>query len=275
MSDLIKTSDIINAIVINNRDVKLNDEYIHSLDIDQTNGNFVIAKPIKNGGTVTIYPQSPQYPQYSLLGEVKEFTQFSGYGELSYVLDTKVDYVRQALWIADAGNSRVLRINMKTFTVSMVINNIIVPHSIAIDINNGSVFVKGFKDIETGVVHHYDSGGNNLSNFEFNCDFPAEEIELISTADFAKLLPLASCMTFDHVRDRVWWTANADVHMIDLVNIEHVFQRLTDYVGSGGVDIDFATGYCFAAMLSNRNQWKMVQIFKDNNKVMSEGYIPY
>lgn len=276
MSDIIRTINIQEGYALNNRDISLNGDYVHSIDVDQTSGDFVATMPIKLSGMVIFYPQNPSRPEFSVAGEIKEFTQFYGYGLLNFPLDSKIDYVRKTMWIADTGNNRILRVSLNAFTVTMAINNVILPYAISVNINDGSIFVQRFVGLNEAELRHYDVGGNLIATFLYEEQFPSGSLDVVLTDDFCKLLPLVGAIKFDHVRSRVWWTAKSSIHMVDLYNVEHVVQNLSsEYQASGGLDIDFSTGYAFVAMKNNDGYWQLLQVFRDNNMIVDIGYIPY
>tara|TARA_R110000824_G_C15232856_1_gene678970 strand:- start:20933 stop:22765 length:1833 start_codon:yes stop_codon:yes gene_type:complete len=274
MSNEIATVNVNNGSTLGNRSFNLDGDYIAAIDADHISGNFIVAKPIKNGGTITLYPQNPNVPERSVLGEIKDITQFTGYGEMEYPLDVKLDFVRRSAWVADTGNDRVLRVSLNNFGVSLNIENITIPHALAVNPNDGSIFIKAYSSVSRGVVYHYDNLGNQLSEFYFDYTFPSGTLDLTLTSDFAKTMPHSSSIIFDHVKDRCWWTAENKIFMVDIKNKELISQEVVGYQNGAGIDVDFSTGRAFAVFQTDSDDWEILQTDNDNNEILAAAYIP-
>lgn len=241
---------------------------INSVSINQITGDFIVTNPVNN--QITIYPQSPNYPQYSLLGEIKTIKSFSGYGFLNYPLDARFDSARGKIWIADSGNSRALKIDSSNFLVNFSISGLSMIHSIIPNLNNGGVFVKGFTNSTTGVVYHYSTSG--ALQFLFTYPDILSGNFIVNEATF----PLSSTMAYDHTRNRLWWTAKEYVYMADVLNNQIIELDLSDYGYdlTNGIDIHVESGNAFVTCRNVNLRWYTAQIFRDNNIYISSAYLP-
>jgi len=274
MSDLIRTLDLNTDTLITSRDV-YQTEVVRSINIDQTNGNFVITKPLNEEQPVVVYPQSPDNPSYSSIGEIKYLYSIPGFGFLDFVLDAKFDFSRGKLWMADAGNQRVLRVNSSTFRGEIAINNIVLPCAICPDLNNGGVFVRAFTDVDNGAIHYYSYSGELITTVNFPISPAMSSITINRTAAFIDALPLQTSMAFDHIRSKLWWTNQTFVYMMDTKNKQIISKDLSisAYVATKGLDIDASTGNCFVVATSSANQDRVIQISRDNSEAVSASYV--
>jgi len=274
MSIQIKTIDLLNNIVIPYRDVNIYGEHIQSVNIFQTDGSFITTEPFKN--RLVWYPQSPSNATNSWVGKWQIFDSFQGYGNLYFPLDARFDFIRRKLWIADSGNQRVLSIDLNSGNVVKNITNMYFVHSICLNINDGDIFIKSIKDTNLGVIFNYDINGNLKNTFEFYSDFGITDFTIRNTYDFVSKFPLPSSMAFDYARWRLWWTSSEYVHMADLINKNIVSLNTIDsnYKNSKGIDIDLDSGNAFvSAQQFDKNNWEILQIFRDNNKIISTAFL--
>lgn len=152
---------------------------VRSIDVDQTSGKYAVTSPRDEsgvlGGNVTIYPPSPALVDINIPVVIKDFRQVSS---LNGPFDSRFDYVRRKLWIADAGNSRVLKVNIDTSEVETLVPNTTYPHAMAANVNRGGVFVKAYVgNSDVGVVYRFSSNGSELARYTYadnrrsTCDF--------------------------------------------------------------------------------------------------------
>lgn len=255
------------------RDVNIDDNIIiQSININQTDGSFVVTQPLENNGQVIIYPQSPNNELY----ETKTYTSFDGYGDLYMPLDARFDFVRRKLWIADAGNQSILKLEINKYSTDLSIDGIILPHSIVPEINLGGVFVKGFSGINTGIINYYSKNGKLNDYFTFPCDLGLLSTDIEMSSDFVRTLPTTSTMIYDHVRWRLWWTAGRFVYMADISSKTIVENDLgAEYIDTRGIDIDLSSGNAFVIAKRDYGAWYLVQIFRDNNETFCGAYLPF
>lgn len=271
MSMLINSINLKDEETISCREVLLSDNpIVRSINVNQIDGSFVTTEPLNEGGRIVIYPQSPNNPKYS----IESYSQLTGYGTLSLPTDARFNYINGTIWVADTGNSKVIRIKMADYSVSKVIKDIILPHSVMPDVNRGGVFIKAFSDINTGILYYYNSGGNLVDTFTYPCELGRLSVDVEESVDFINVLPLSSSMAYDHVRSRLWWVSGSYVYMLDVKNKQVVENDLsTDYIENRSVDVDFSSGNAFVVAKDSSNDWNIVQLFRDNNIIICNAYI--
>jgi hypothetical protein len=271
MSVSINSINLKDEVMIPYREVLLSDNpIVRSINVNQIDGSFVTTEPLNESGRILIYPQSPNNPKYS----VKTYNQLTGYGTLSLPTDARFNYINGTIWVADTGNSNVIRINMVDYSVSKAIKDIILPHSVIPDVNRGGVFIKAFSDINTGILYYYNRGGNLVDTFTYPCELGRLSVTVEESVDFINALPLSSSMVYDHVRSRLWWVSGSYVYLLDVKNKQVVENDLSiDYIETRSVDVDFSSGNAFVVAKDSSNDWNVVQIFRDNNLVFCNAYI--
>ena len=283
MSEIIYSVDINKNSSITSRDIIRLDE-IKSVDVDQTSGKYVVSSPKNESGTidgeVTIYPQSPQLG-IDVPVILKDFEQVSSlYGPY----DSRFDYVRRKLWIADTGNNRVLKINIDTRLVETIIPSIIYPHALAANINKGGVFVKAYSSFDDiGVVYSFSPSGTQLAKFECllgetfsSSSSSSSEIESSSTSiDIIPVLPFASSIVYDHVRSRVWWVAESKIYMCDTRNMQVNVYSVNNIENLRSIDVELSSGNVLVVgnLITYSTNWVIAQISRDNNKFLGSAYI--
>ena len=274
MANFIRSINLNLDEVIHSRDVVL-DGIVNSVNSNQITGDFIVSNSTLNGGTVTIYPQNPNNPSSSFIGAIKNLTQFSGYGFLNFPIDSQMDYARNKLWIADAGNQRVLKVDLNSYLVDFSISNISLPHVVVPNINNGGVFIKGFVNLTTGVIFYYSNNGILQASFTYFDTLSGTS--LIPSVDnpYAINHPLPSTCIFDHRRNRLWWTANDNIYMTDLTTSQIIVYNLNSdgYTSIRGLDVDLDSGNAFITVYGSSARWFIIQMFRDNNKILSRSYL--
>lgn len=271
MSLLIKNINLKDEVIMGYRTVDLYSKRVQSININQTDGIFVTTEPLQDDGQIVVYPQSPNNENY----EIQTYKSMESYGTLNLPLDARFDYIRRKMFIADAGNSRVLKLNINNYEVENEVKDILIPHSIIPEINIGGFFVKAFSGVNTGVIHYYNANGEVQDFFTYNCELGHSSTEVEYTTDYLSSLPLPSTMAYDHVRWRLWWTAGTYVYMIDVRNGQVIQNNLfPSYFETKGIEIEFETGNAFAIAKSvTNNRWEIVQIFRDNNHTFCGAWI--
>jgi len=271
MSISINSINLKDEVAINYREVLLNEApIVRSININQINGSFVATEPLSEGGKIVIYPQSPNNPKYN----INAYSQLTGYGKLSVPTDARFNYINGTIWVSDTGNSKVIRINISDYSVSKIIKDIVLPHSVIPDINSGGVFIKAFSDINTGILYYYDKNGYLIESLDYPCDLGRLSTAVEESESFVNDLPLSSSMSYDHVRSRLWFVSGTYVYMLDVKNKQVVENDLsTNYIDTRSVDVEFSSGNAFVVAKDSSNKWNVVQIFRDNNLVFCNSYI--
>ena len=257
--------------MIDYRDVLFGGKVVRSLNVNQTDGTFVTTEPLENGGQIVIYPQSPNNPLY----EIVTYQDFGPYGTISFPLDARFDDIRRRMWIADAGNETLIKVNIDNFSLENFITDVVIPHAVIPEVNLGGVFVKAFTDIDTGVVNYYSANATLVDSFSFPCALGHATTDIELTQAYVDSLPLTSTMAYDHVRWRIWWTSAAYIYMADIRNGQVVQHNLApSYTDTNGLGIEFETGNAYVAAQNDSGDWRYLQIFRDNNDVIGEAYLP-
>jgi len=288
MTDLIRSLDLTNNSVISLRDIQ-SDKWISSTDVNQVSGDFVITEPLDNdgtyGGRVVIYPASLEVE----INEPIILTTFDRVGDLYYPLSAKFDYIRRKLWIADTGNDRVLKVNLNTYQVDIEIENIYYPHAIAINLNNGGVFVKGYsaKNTVDAVVIYFRSNGTELVRFGFDekeldsssssSSFSGSLSSSSSSSIEARIpdLPPSNSLAFDHVCSRVWWVFGTKIYMADVENeqVQVYDLRSDNFRNTQSITVELSSGNAFVIVQNVHDEDYLIQMSKDNNELLGTAYL--
>jgi len=275
---------------------------VSSIDIEQTTGRYLLVQPyeaddVTYGGRILIYPQSTQLGLVSIV----ILKTFNYYGDLYYPTDAKFDYIRNKLWIADTGNHRVLKVDLNTYQVDLNIDDqVFYPHALAINLNDGSVFIKGFTDtlLSNGVVSYINREGVVLARFEFGHEDLQASSSSTSTSSESSLsssssinfvetsssessenvipsLPSPYSIVCDVSRSRTWWVFGTRIYMADTRNGQiQTYNLFNDgYYGTESVDVELATGNAFVVAMNVSGNRFLVQMFRDNNSLLASGYI--
>jgi len=265
-NEVIKSGDIEKNIVISNRDI-LSYDLVRSIDVDQISGNILISKPSEN--IVVIYSQN-EMPV--------TINRFNIIGSLLNPLDARFDFIRSRIWIADTGNDRVIGLdtNINLVDAQTVISNVIYPHVLCANLNNGGVFIKGYVDelMTQGIVCHYDNSGSEISSFIFDIQESGASSSSSSESDIYPELPIVHTMSYDHVRNKIWWIDKKKIYVADEGN-KQVQVYSINYEGfydTRSIDIELATGNAFVVAKDIHN-WFLLQISKDNKEVIAQGYL--
>jgi len=286
MSETIRTVDLTDNTITTSRDVIVSIAP-QAIDINQTDGTYAVVEPYdSNGGyngRVVIYPQSP----VSQIATSTVLKTFNRVGSLYYPLDAKFDSLRRKLWVADAGNDRVLKINLNTNQADLNIDEgMEYPHALAVDLNTGDIFIKAYENysLNHGAVFYYKSNGTLISTFSFNnsdlnvssSSSSFESFLSSSSGTPLPVLPSSRSIVFDHVRSRVWWVDNIRVYMADVRNKQIQTYDLRNeglYIDTISVNVEFATGNALVVAENIHTYRFLIQVNRDNNRVLATAYV--
>jgi hypothetical protein len=291
MSETIRTVDLSNDTIITRRDVTSATRIV-SLDINQTTGEYLVSRPFNldgtEGGEVVVFPQSSFMDIYQPVS-IKNFSQISS---LYYPLDARFDYTNNKIWIADTGNERILKIKKNNLTnVDAIARNIVFPHSLVVNLNNGGAFVKAYTDISMtkGIVYSLESNCDIAATFIFDLisinssssSSSSPEVVSMSTSSSSEeyifpALPYYNSMAYDHVRSRVWWGAGHRIYMADEKNMQVQTYDINNngFSGSFSINVELATGNAFVVVEDSYGERFLVQMFRDNNGLIATAYLP-
>jgi DNA-binding beta-propeller fold protein YncE len=241
---------------------------VQSIKINRADGTFFVSYPLDNSGTIIRYPQNPTNSSYSSTS----IKTIEDYGDLNFCLDMGIDLYGQKLWIADAGNTNVVVLNLQDNTFIRVIEGFTLPHSILVNPLDRSVFIKSFVDDSTQRVTHVDKLGNILFEFDFPADVPSTTIT--ETVAYLNHLPKPNTMDFDSNLNRLWFVSEAIVYMVDLDTNQIITQDLKegrlDRLSS--ISVDRSSGNAFV-IIDDVVNYYIQQIYKDNNLLLGTAYL--
>lgn len=271
MSLSIKSINLKDTRTIDYRSVFVqNGRKIRSVNIHQTNGSFVTTEPLENGGQIVVYPQSPNNPRKT----IQTLKSFLGYGDIDMPLDARFNYIKDSIFIADSGNSSVLKVNAKDHSLISSAGEMALPHAIVPEINKNGFFVKAFSDIHNGAIHYYGFNGQLIDTWTFPCELGMPSLNIEGTAESINALPLTHSMVYDYARSRLWWTSGSVVYMADLKTQQIIDNNLyPEYIDTRSVDIEFSTGNAFVVVQTPHKGWEILQVFRDNNENICSSYI--
>lgn len=276
----LKTIDLEINSVIDTRSVQ-NKDVISASDINQINGKCLVVE--RDNNRLIIYPQSPQ----SQIESPTILITFGAAGTLQEPLDAKWDYIRQKIWIADTGNHRILKTSsiepIETNNVDIIIGNkLYYPHAIAVNINTGGCFVKGYDNLNqsTGSVIRFSSSGEELVKFTYdilsqgNLSSSESEANSSSSSEEMPNTPLPQSIMYDHVRNRVWWVNQTNIYMADMRNEQvKIFSISNWYTDTSAISVELSTGNAFVIVQNLHNESFVIQIFRDNNEILAKSWI--
>jgi hypothetical protein len=146
------------------------------------------------------------------------------------------------------------------------------PHSIILNRNNRTIFVKSFVDESTQKITQVDNRGEILLEFEFPGEISSVEIEYSDT--YAQRIPKYFTMDYDTDLNRLWFVSGSVLYMIDLDTQQIVENDLLDgrLDNLTCVSIDRSSGNAFVIIDDNVNYY-IQQIFKDNNLLLGTAYL--
>lgn len=245
--------------------------YTRTIHVNQTDGNFVVANPNKNN--ILVYGQSPNVSN-SWFGSNKTISNLYDFGALSFPTDAKFDFVRRKIWVADTGNNRVLLIDHNTSRVDFEVNGLNFPCAIAINQSDGDVFVRDFYDKDNGIIHWMNKSGQKQDSIKFQDNFINSTFTIEKITQDGYDLPSPSTMDFDHVRNRLWWTANNKLYMADMncMQISDFDFSTYDIGDISPVEVEYDTGNVFVGaypseskITADKRFSTLIYMYKDNN----------
>jgi len=280
MTREIKTVDITANSVMSLRSVQ-NTQSICASDINQINGKYLVVENENN--RLIIYPQSPQL-------EIENPIVLDTFGEaglLENPLDAKWDYIRQKLWIADTGRHRILKSSSNEVNnVEVIVEDLIYyPYAIALNLNIGGCFVKGYDNLNrtTGSIIGISSSGEQLTKFIFSNESGQDSssssesgVDLSSSSESGGVpeTPSYQKIDYDYVRDRIWWSNLGNVYMADQRNRQvKSFYLGHPYANVFSVSIEQSTGNAFVLVKDVHNEDFVIQVFRDNNEILAVSWI--
>lgn len=266
MSFIINTIKL-DAFEIPDRTVSTAGE-VQSIKVNQIDGRFLTCYPLLDDGTIVLYPSNPNNTSYSevVLKAIED------YGSLDFPLDTAWNIFQNRFWIADAGNSSIVLLNSIDYSYIRSVEGFILPHSIQLNENDRSIFVKSFVDENTQKVTQVSTLGEILFEFEF--PYESNSLEIEYTNSFIKSLPKTFTMDFDINNNRLWFVGGSILYMIDLDTKQITENDLKDgrLDNLSCVSVDRDSGNAFVIIDDIANHY-IQQIYKDNNKLLGTAYL--
>lgn len=271
MSNELITVDILNSSIITGRSKKVFGKFLRSIDVNQTNGFSITTEPLNDLGVLLQYPQNPNNTTYP----ITTVSSVKGTNSINFPLDAKYDWARNYVFVADAGNSRLLSLKTSDFSFIYEIKGINLPHAIAININTGGVFVKSFSSVNRGMLHEIDVNGVIKSTFTFPDVFSYSDLSISRNTTWVNSLPLTSSICFDHVRSRVWWVSNDKSYMLDIASKRiSVFDfSKYDIVKCKSVSVENSTGNAFIVSEDFEGNDFIIKMNRDNSEYIGSGWI--
>jgi hypothetical protein len=208
--------------------------------------------------------------------------------------DARFDHVRRKIWIADTGNNRIIKLN-NSYDTDLILDDIVYyPYSIAVNFNNGAIFVKGYSNLAQtdGIIYYLKRSGEEIANFRFNPDnFESSSSSSSESADSSSSssgyvsetssssstgmiippeVPSSRSMVFDYVRSRLWWLDSTKVYLLDVrgQEIKTFDLRSNGFYAVRTVDVDLNTGNAFIVAQDIHEEWSLIQINRDNNRYL-------
>ena len=254
-------------------------EYSRAVQFDQMNGNayFLTAfrKSTEKGGP---YGKIDKY-EYST-GTTSEFVLSVGGipTNIVYALDMKIDAARRRMWILDAGNLRVLRVNLDSGNVDRVYasDELLAPCSMTIDMTTGMAYIRSMNGTQQDGLNESSSssqGSEGMNSREtiyvadetgmtavlsidstvaYASSFIApttEDLDAMFDAGIPIPLPSSDSMKFDHLRRKIWWLSKMEETVVfeaDVVDSTFRSLSLSDSLDSAlSVTIDRDTGKAY------------------------------
>lgn len=244
-----------------------NIDQVQSIKVNPIKGSFLTCYPLLDDGTVVLYPQNPNNGSYSNT-TIKSITE---YGDLNFPLDTAWNPFNNRYWIADAGNNSLVALSSVNNSFIRSVDGFILPHSIVLNKNNRTMFIKSFVDSNTQKITQINSRGEILFEFEFP---GSVNTEIKYTTQYLETLPKHFTMDFDTNLNRLWFVSESVLYMIDF----DTNQIIENYLRSGRlnnltcVSIDRNSGNAFV-IIDDVVNYYIQQIFRDNNLLLGTAYL--
>jgi hypothetical protein len=291
MSETLRTINTSTNDVISDRDI-VSPNSVRSICVNQINGSYAVVEPLNTdgtyGGRIVIYPQSLKL---ELPIEIKTLDDV---GSLYYPQDAKFDYYENKLWIADTGNDRILKVDLKTNQVDFAISSVIYPHALAVNYSEGGIFVKGYTDynMNSGSVSYFRRDSTKVVDFIFNDNdtVSSSSSSSESSLSFSGIsssssssssgvvfpeFPSVKSICYDTGRSRIWWVSGVKVYMADIRNKQvKTYDVGPDlYYGVYSVTIELATGNAFVVASNIHDERFILQFNRDNNQLLGSAYV--
>ena len=272
MSHLINTIRI-NTTELLDRSVG-NIEQVQSIRSNPLNGSFLACYPVASigendsTGNVILYPPNPLNEDYAST-TIKEI---DGYGSLDFPLDSVWNPFNGRYWIADAGNGNLVALNSTDNSFARSISGFTLPHSIILNKNDRSIFVKSFVDENTQKVTQVNNRAEIIFEFEFPGEISSTVIDYTTT--FLKKIPKYFTMDYDANLNRLWFVSGTILYMIDF-DMNQITEKDLSSVWLNKltcVSIDRSSGNAFV-IISDSVNYYIHQIFKDNNLLLGTSYL--
>ena len=214
--------------------------YSRAVQFDQMTGNtyFLTAfrKSTAEGGP---YGKIDKY-EYST-GTTSEFVLSVGGAptNIVYALDMKIDAARRRMWILDAGNLRVLRVNIDSGNVERTYTSdeLLAPCSMTVDMTTGMAYIRSMNGTQQDGINESSSssqGSEGMNSREtiyvadetslmailsmdstvaYDSSFitpTTKDLDAMFDAGIQIPLPSSDSMKFDHLRRKVWWLSKME-----------------------------------------------------------------
>jgi hypothetical protein len=254
-------------------------DQVQSIRVHPINGSFLTCYPVAEieveeeesedfTGNVVIYPQNPTNDSYSST----TIKTIQDYGGLDFPLDACWNPFNRRYWIADAGNGSVVCLSSVDNSFIRSVDGFILPHSIILNRNDRTIFVKSFVDDSTQKITQVNNRGEILLEFEFPGAISSVEINYDKS--FLSKLPKYFTMDYDANLNRLWFISASTLYMIDLDTKQIVTNdlervRLNELTC---VSIDRASGNAFVIINDGVNYY-IQQIYRDNNILLGTAYL--
>jgi len=273
-------SDRINSINLRNIDLVdrtiENISKVQSIRINQINSSFFVCYPIAVidyetddfTGNVVIYPQNPTNDSYN----AKTIKTIINYGNLDFPLDACWNPFNNRYWIADAGNGNVICLNSVNNSFIRSVGGFVLPHSIILNNNDKTIFVKSFVNNTTQKITQINNRGEILLEFEFPGQISSVGIEYADT--YLDKIPKYFTMDYDVNLNRLWFVSKSVLYMMDLDTKQIIENDLEDkrLKNLTCVNIDRSSGNAFVIIDDSVNYY-VQQIYRDNNLLLGTAYL--
>jgi len=266
MATIINEIDILNEAILNRS--FLVDGVVRSIRVNSLNSTSLITYPLVNNGTIKRYPQNPLNTSYT----TTTIKTIENYGDINFPLDAIFNPYRQRMWIADAGNQKVLVINSSDYSFIRSVDNMILPHALVLNSNNRNVFIKSYVNTTTQKITEVTSTGAVVMEFNFPGVISSTTISY--TNKYLNLIPRQDTIDFDNNLQRLWFISGSVLYMIDLETKQIIPNDLESerLYKLSSLSIDSDSGNAFV-VISDGVNWYVQQIYKDNNEVLGTAYL--
>jgi len=274
-SNIIAEADITNE-AMTARSIAVG-KYVRSVQADAVTGSVFVLEafgdPNKDS---SMSPILTKFDQTTMLSSAVVISSENGSVDLFYALDMKLDPSRRRLWIADAGNNRLIRANIDSLTLEReyVDDRMRCPFAMAVDESSGLVFVRAL-DAHSEGTSSSSSGSSSRERMETLIVFgddgvhdviavPGDyawltDIHLVSpTVPYLKQMwrtdkplpfPAWYSIQTDHFRRRVWWLSfptERFLHMMDIPTMTVFPHNLASAMDDvSGLDVDLSSGKAY------------------------------